>query len=104
MSQVDLGLTRLLSQTAQQTSSEATPGGPSAPRIWAEASGMVGYLPHREAFSRGSYETTFSDVSKLAPPAGEILTEVATRPLRDLGAILMSSVRDLQPLRSPARA
>lgn len=65
---------------------------------------MVGYMPHREAFSRGGYETTFSDVSKLAPQAGEILAEVATRLLRDLGARPMSSVRDLQPLRSPARA
>ena len=39
------------------------------------ANGMVGYVPHREAFARGGYETTFGDVSKLAPPAGDMLVE-----------------------------
>jgi hypothetical protein len=37
------------------------------------ANGMIGYVPHEEAFKRGGYETTFGDGSMLAPEAGEIL-------------------------------
>jgi hypothetical protein len=46
------------------------------------ANGIVGYVPHRAAFDRGGYETTFSDVSKLAPGAGELLAEAVARLLR----------------------
>ncbi len=41
------------------------------------ANGMVGYVPHKEAFKRGGYETTFAMSSRLAPEAGDILTDVA---------------------------
>jgi hypothetical protein len=39
------------------------------------ANGFIGYVPHREAFLRGGYETTFCGWSKLAPEAGDILAE-----------------------------
>lgn len=42
------------------------------------ANGDVGYVPHREAFARGGYETTFGlDTSVLAPGAGELFVETA---------------------------
>jgi len=41
------------------------------------ANGMVGYVPHREAFARGGYETTFCECSRLAPEAGDILADCA---------------------------
>jgi neutral ceramidase len=41
------------------------------------ANGMVGYVPHRDAFLRGGYETTFASHSKLAPEAGDILAGTA---------------------------
>jgi len=41
------------------------------------ANGMVGYVPHREAFERGGYETTFGCGSRLAPEAGEMLAACA---------------------------
>lgn len=43
------------------------------------ANGMVGYLPHREAFERGGYETTFTLSSRQAPGAGEEIAEAASR-------------------------
>ena len=42
-----------------------------------QANGMVGYVPHREAFARGGYETTFCDSSRLAPEAGDMLADCA---------------------------
>jgi hypothetical protein len=45
--------------------------------IVGSANGMVGYVPHREAFLRGGYETTFSPWSKLAPEAGDLLARCA---------------------------
>jgi hypothetical protein len=42
------------------------------------ANGMVGYVPHREAFARGGYETTFGPAWRLAPAAGELLVAAAT--------------------------
>ncbi len=41
------------------------------------ANGMVGYVPHREAFLRGGYETTFTQGAALAPQAGDMLAEAA---------------------------
>ncbi len=42
------------------------------------ANGMVGYLPHKEAFERGGYETTLGgEWSKLAPEAGDMLVDAA---------------------------
>lgn len=46
------------------------------------ANGMVGYVPHREAFARGGYETTFGDGSKLAPVAGDLLVDAAISALK----------------------
>lgn len=39
------------------------------------ANGMVGYVPTREAFARGGYETTFGPVSWLAPEAGDLIAD-----------------------------
>jgi hypothetical protein len=41
------------------------------------ANGMVGYVPTREAFARGGYETTFCGGSCLAPEAGDMLVDAA---------------------------
>jgi hypothetical protein len=41
------------------------------------ANGMVGYVPHKEAFRRGGYETTFAASSRLAPEAGDMLADAA---------------------------
>lgn len=46
------------------------------------ANGMVGYVPHREAFSRGGYETTFTTGAALAPEAGDMLAEAAIQLVR----------------------
>ena len=44
-----------------------------------QANGMVGYLPTREAFARGGYETTFTDSSRMAPEAGDMVADCAIR-------------------------
>jgi len=41
------------------------------------ANGMVGYVPTREAFPRGGYETTFISSSRIGPGAGEMLADCA---------------------------
>jgi hypothetical protein len=46
------------------------------------ANGMVGYVPHREAFARGGYETTFGPGWRLAPEAGDLLVGAADALLR----------------------
>ncbi|UCH34697.1 MAG: hypothetical protein JSV65_19625 [Armatimonadota bacterium] len=46
------------------------------------ANGMVGYVPHREAFLRGGYETTFTNSSRLAPEAGDLLADCAIEIIR----------------------
>lgn len=48
------------------------------------ANGMVGYVPHREAFERGGYETTLAQWSKLIPEAGDIMAEVAIKLLSEM--------------------
>lgn len=47
------------------------------------ANGMVGYVPHRDAFLRGGYETTFWGGSRLAPEAGEMLADCAIELIKD---------------------
>ena len=47
------------------------------------ANGMVGYVPHRQAFSRGGYETTFTAGAALAPEAGDMLADRAIEMVRD---------------------
>ncbi len=41
------------------------------------ANGMIGYVPTRQAFARGGYETTFCESSRLAPEAGDLLADAA---------------------------
>ena len=50
---------------------------PLRTRVVGYANGMVGYVPHKEAFARGGYETTFGYRSKLAPEAGDLLADAA---------------------------
>jgi hypothetical protein len=50
------------------------------------ANGMVGYVPHRDAFLRGGYETTFTGGSCLAPEAGELLADCAVEIVRSYSA------------------
>ncbi len=45
--------------------------------IVSHANGMVGYVPHRDAFLRGGYETTFGPGYRLAPRAGDMLVDAA---------------------------
>ncbi len=46
------------------------------------ANGMVGYVPTAAAFARGGYETTFAPWSKLAPEAGQLITDAAVELVR----------------------
>jgi hypothetical protein len=46
------------------------------------ANGMVGYVPTRQAFVHGGYETTFAGSSRLAPEAGDILADTAIALIR----------------------
>ncbi|HOU11576.1 MAG TPA: hypothetical protein PKZ84_00530 [Anaerolineae bacterium] len=48
------------------------------------ANGRVGYIPTREAFQRGGYETTFGPSSMLAPEAGDMIVETATSLIQSL--------------------
>ena len=50
---------------------------PTQAAVVGYANGMVGYVPTREAFERGGYETTFAGSSLLAPEAGDMLAEAA---------------------------
>lgn len=55
---------------------------PRRTRVVGYANGMVGYVPHQEAFARGGYETTFGYRSKLAPEAGDLLADAAIELIR----------------------
>ncbi len=48
-------------------------------RAWivGHANGMLGYVPTRQAFERGGYETTFAGSSQMAPETGDLLAEAA---------------------------
>jgi hypothetical protein len=50
------------------------------------ANGWHGYAPTLEAFTRGGYEPRFAYPSRLAPEAGEQMTEAALGLLRGLAA------------------
>jgi neutral ceramidase len=50
---------------------------PAHALVVSHANGMVGYVPTREAFERGGYETTFLGSSRLAPEAGDLLADAA---------------------------
>ena len=45
--------------------------------VVAAANGMLGYVPHKQAFERGGYETTMAGWSKMAPEAGDMVAEAA---------------------------
>ncbi|UCC68245.1 MAG: hypothetical protein JSV79_14245 [Armatimonadota bacterium] len=49
------------------------------------ANGMVGYVPHKEAFLRGGYETTFAPGAALAPEAGDMLADAALALIGEVG-------------------
>jgi hypothetical protein len=51
------------------------------------ANGMVGYLPTKEAFTRGGYETTFSPGHRMAPEAGDILADAAITLIKEGAAV-----------------
>ncbi len=51
--------------------------GPLRTRVVGYANGMLGYVPHKDAFLRGGYEATFGIRSKLAPEAGDQLADCA---------------------------
>jgi neutral ceramidase len=57
-------------------------GHPRRVRVVGYANGMLGYVPHKEAFPRGGYETTFGYRSKLAPEAGDLLADAAIQLIR----------------------
>lgn len=50
--------------------------------IVSHANGMVGYVPTRDAFARGGYETTFAAWSRMAPEAGDMLADAAVAVVR----------------------
>jgi len=52
------------------------------------ANGMIGYIPHKEAFERGGYETTFSRGSRMAREAGDMLVECAIDLIRKDSGVL----------------
>jgi len=46
------------------------------------ANGMIGYVPTREAFEHGGYETTFAPSSRMAPETGDLLADAAIELIR----------------------
>lgn len=48
------------------------------------ANGMLGYVPTREAYSRGGYETTLGPPSRLAPGCGETIADAAVELIRKM--------------------
>jgi len=47
------------------------------------ANGMVGYVPTKDAFARGGYETTFGGGTCLAPGAGDLLVDAAVNLVKE---------------------
>jgi neutral ceramidase len=50
--------------------------------IFGFSNGMIGYVPTRDAFQRGGYETTFGLVSHMAPETGDLMADSAIRLIR----------------------
>jgi len=48
------------------------------------ANGMIGYVPTREAFAHGGYETTFAPTSCMAPETGDLLADAAIALIKEL--------------------
>ena len=57
---------------------------PMSALVATNANGRVGYIPTRDAFSRGGYETTFGPASMLAPEAGEQIAATAVELIKSL--------------------
>jgi neutral ceramidase len=57
---------------------------PTSALVATNANGRVGYIPTREAFLRGGYETTFGPASMLAPEAGEQIAVTAVDLIKSL--------------------
>ena len=49
------------------------------------ANGMIGYVPTRQAFERGGYETTFGPHSRMAPETGDLLADAAVELVQEGG-------------------
>jgi neutral ceramidase len=49
-----------------------------------QANGMIGYVPHRDAFRRGGYETTLCNSSRMAPEAGDLMADAAVELVRGM--------------------
>ena len=50
------------------------------------ANGMIGYVPTRDAFAHGGYETTFAPTSCMAPETGDLLADAAVALIKGLQA------------------
>ena len=50
------------------------------------ANGMLGYIPHKEAFARMGYECTFGPPSRMCEEAGDLLVETSVALIRQLWA------------------
>ncbi|MFZ2657327.1 MAG: neutral/alkaline non-lysosomal ceramidase N-terminal domain-containing protein [Victivallales bacterium] len=48
------------------------------------ANGMIGYVPTKEAFTRGGYETTLGPPSRMAPETGDILADTAIKLIKNI--------------------
>jgi len=48
------------------------------------ANGMLGYVPTREAFARGGYETTLGPPSRMAPETGGLLADAAIKLIKNM--------------------
>ena len=48
------------------------------------ANGMIGYVPTKDAFTRGGYETTLGPPSRMAPETGELLAETAIKLIKNM--------------------
>lgn len=60
----------------------------SPARAWpiGYANGMLGYIPHKEAFARMGYECTFGPPSRMCEEAGDLLVEASVELIRGLWA------------------
>ena len=49
------------------------------------ANGMIGYVPTKDAFTRGGYETTLGPPSRMAPETGDMLADAAVEIIKNMG-------------------
>ena len=48
------------------------------------ANGMIGYVPTKDAFARGGYETTLGPPSHMAPETGDLLADAAIKLIKKM--------------------